>query len=469
VENNSNLIELGARETGKTYLLRNLSYYIHTLSGGSVSPASIFFNLATGRLGMVSTRDAIAFDEIANIEFTDPRALVSLMQNYMQDAKFTRGKRELLAFSSIILAGNIDVQGDMPHEKYYHLFEELPSFLQSLAFLDRLHAYIPGWEIPKLTPDSYSKDYGFVSDYFCEIMHLLRRREPICEHLNRFELVDTADTPQGVTGRDERAIRKNLCGLLTLLYPHGRVEEDELTELLLLCCELRQRVRDQLHLMAPGEYDRVKLGVKMLASGQILTPNLKDSYRRQRITLPEKPSVGEVVGLGILNGRGILLRFEIVANKGRGRIIPLGSIQRVMKESIDAAIGYIRANSIKLRIDPEFHKEYEISILATQMGIPKEGPSAGLPILAGLVSVLKGRPVRDDIALTGEITLKGRILGVGDIQEKLRVAYDAGVAEVFIPQENEKDVEFSPAYIRRGVKITLGSRVEGALERALLP
>src|SRR3990170_3764246 len=190
VETNVNMIELAPRETGKTYLYRNISYYAHVLSGGKATPAQLFINLNTGKIGEVGTRDAVVFDEIANTDFTDPKALVSIMQGYMQDAKFSRGKKELLAFASLVFVGNIDVQGKQPHEKYYHLFEPLPGFLQVIAFLDRVHVYLPGWEIPKLSPDSYSKDYGFITDYFCEIMHELRRTDLLGGVRARFELVD---------------------------------------------------------------------------------------------------------------------------------------------------------------------------------------------------------------------------------------------------------------------------------------
>ncbi|MGA9772834.1 MAG: BREX system Lon protease-like protein BrxL, partial [Blastocatellia bacterium] len=190
VENNVNMVELAPRETGKTYLYRNISYYAHVLSGGKATPAQLFVNLNTGKIGEVGTRDAVVFDEIANTDFTDPKAFVSIMQGFMQDAKFSRGKKEMLAFASLVFVGNIDVQGNLPHEKYYHLFEPLPEFLQVIAFLDRIHAYLPGWEIPKLRPDSYSKDYGFIADYFCEIMHELRRIDPVASVRNRFEILD---------------------------------------------------------------------------------------------------------------------------------------------------------------------------------------------------------------------------------------------------------------------------------------
>jgi len=463
VETNANMVELGPRETGKTYLYRNISYYAHVLSGGKATPAQLFINLNTGRIGEVGVRDAVVFDEIANTDFTDPRSFVSIMQGYMQDAKFSRGKKEILAFASLVFVGNLDIQGDLPHEKYYHLFEPLPDFLQVIAFLDRIHGYLPGWEIPKLTPNSYSRDYGFVTDYFCEIMHELRRIDLLGAIRSRFEVVDHARRAHGVSGRDQRAVVKTTSGLLKLLHPDGRVSDDELEDILSLSCELRQRVRDQLHLIAPGEYDRISLGALMKPSGKQVVPELPDSKRVQHVTLPEKPSIGEVVGLAVEGEHGCILRFEMQATKGSGRIVPLGSIQRVMRESIEAAAQYIRAKHEDLGISAEWRKSFDVAVLATYMGVPKEGPSAGITIVAGIVSALKKVAVRNDLAMTGEITIMGKVLPVGGIQQKVRAAYDAGVKEVLLPADNLKEAEGLPSYVLDRIKLTPVATIEEVL------
>lgn len=468
VETNYNTVELAPRETGKTYLYRNISYYAHVLSGGKATPAQLFVNLNTGKIGEVGTRDAVVFDEIANTDFADPKAFVSIMQGYMQDAKFSRGKKELLAFASLVFVGNIDVQGTLPHEKYYHLFEPLPDFLQVIAFLDRLHGYLPGWELPKLNPGSYARDYGFIADYFCEILHELRRVDLLAAARARFEIVDTAGTAQGVSGRDQRAIFKTTSGLLKLLYPDGEVAGDELEEIVLLACELRQRVRDQLHLIAPGEYERVALGARFLPSGRQVAPTLSETARVQRVTAPRRPAVGEVTGLAVAGDHGCLLLFEMQATKGSGRIVPLGSIQRVMRESIEAAAQYIKANHASLGVSAEWHENYDVAVLATFMGFPKEGSSAGVTIVTGIVSALTGRPVRSDLAMTGEITIKGKVLPVGGVGEKVRAAYDAGIIEVLLPIDNMDETKYLPSYVLDQVTLTPVQTVEEVLAKALL-
>jgi ATP-dependent Lon protease len=108
---------------------------------------------------------------------------------------------------------------------------------------------------------------------------------------------------------------------------------------------MRQRVRDQLHRMAPGEYDNVRLGIRLFQADTVSVPTLADSSRVQRICLPEQPTVGEVVALAVEGEHGCILRFEMQATRGSGRIVPLGSIQGVMRESIEAATQFIRANA----------------------------------------------------------------------------------------------------------------------------
>jgi ATP-dependent Lon protease len=464
-ENNVNFIELAPRETGKTYLFRNVSYYAHVLSGGKATPAQLFINLNNGKVGEVGTRDAVVFDEIANTDFTDPKAMVSIMQ----DAKFSRGKKELLAFASLVLVGNIDVQGNLPHEKYYHLFEALPDYLQVIAFLDRIHAYLPGWEIPKLTPRSYSADYGFITDYFCEILHELRRLDLLSGLRNRFKLIDRAGTIQGVSGRDQRAVMKTASALLKLLYPDGRITDEELQEALMLACEFRQRVRDQLNLISPGEYEKIALAVKLEPSGNVIAPSLRDSQREQKVALPDAPAIGEVIGLAVAGDHGCILRFEMQATKGTGRIVPLGSIQKVMRESIETAAQYVRAKHEELGITAQWRQSYDVAILGTFMGVPKEGPSAGVALVTGIVSALKGLKVRNDLAMTGEITILGKVLPVGGIQQKLLAAYEAGIKEVLIPADNAADTNFIPLALKEKLTITPVHRVDQVLEKVLLP
>jgi ATP-dependent Lon protease len=194
----------------------------------------------------------------------------------------------------------------LPWQSWWKGGQPLPSYLQVEALIDRLHNYLAGWEIPKITPKSASQDYGFITDYLREIMHELRRVEVLGPLKNHFELFEGAGFGPGLTSRDVRSIHKTLSGLFKLMYPHGQVTDDQLEELLLLAIEGRQRIRNQLHLMAPGEYSPVKIGARMVASGKTLFPTLLEGDRKVHIVMPTRPLVGEVVGLAVAGEQGMI-------------------------------------------------------------------------------------------------------------------------------------------------------------------
>ena len=300
-------------------------------------------------------------------------------------------------------------------------------------------------------------------------MHELRRKDVLGSLKGRYQLMDTSTAKAGITGRDVRGVEKVLSGLLKLMYPHGEVTDEQLGELLEVALEGRQRVRNQLHLMAAGEYGPVVLTGKLVQSGKLITPTLPDAHREQKVTLPSSPRVGEVIGLAVIgDDRGCLLHFEMQASKGSGRIISLGSMQKVMKESVAAAAQFIKTHAKDVGLPNDWQDNYDIAVLATMMGVPKEGPSAGITIVTGIVSALTGRPVRNDLAMTGEITIMGKVLAIGGVLPKLQAAIDAGCTEVLMPKENERDVQMTPDYVRNKIKVRFVSSIDEVLAAALL-
>jgi len=261
VESNFNLIELGPRETGKTYTFRNTSNRAFVVSGGKSTPASLFYNKASHKLGVIGLKQLVFFDEIANTRFDDAEASISMLKDYMQTGKFSRGDQEFTAPCSVVLGGNIDtnLQLRLPDPRYLHLFQVLPVELQDPAFLDRIHAYLPGWEMPKIRPENYSTGYGLLTDYMAEIFAELRRRN-FQTHVNA--CVDMGN----MTGRNQDAIKKTTAGLLKLLHPHrdpGSVTHAELAPLLEMAVEMRKRVTDQLAKILPTEFSGVEYAYRV--------------------------------------------------------------------------------------------------------------------------------------------------------------------------------------------------------------
>jgi ATP-dependent Lon protease len=261
VEPNYNLIELGPRETGKTYTYRNTSSRSFVISGGKATPATLFYNLASRKIGILGYRDVIFFDEIANTRFGDPEATISVLKDYMQTGQFSRGPLEFSSQASIVLGGNIDTdtQRKRPVDRYVHLFETLPPELGAdTAFLDRIYAFLPGWELPKIQPKNYAQGYGFITDYLAEIFTRLRQKT----HFS-LAIQDRTDFT-GITGRNQNAIIKTASGLLKLIYPHRTIDDLQRSELALcidLATECRERVVGQLAILAKDEFQPVKFNV----------------------------------------------------------------------------------------------------------------------------------------------------------------------------------------------------------------
>jgi ATP-dependent Lon protease len=454
------LIELGPRETGKSYGYKNLSYYSYMLSGGRATPAALFVHGGTGKPGLVAQFDSLIFDEIAHTEFKDPAATISIFKDYMEYGNFSLGRFQVKGEASIVFIGNIDVLGNLPHEKYDHLFEPLPEEMVDTALFERIHGFLPGWEMPKLTDRSFAEGYGFTLDYFAELLHLLRSALLPTDPAARYRL-------HNAKGRDVEAIHKLVRGLMKLLHPDGRATEEELAQYVAFAVEARQRVKDQLSVLAPGEYPRYTIEYQLNGTRAPAAP--PERVRQRALRLPREPQVGVVVGLAVAgDGAGTLQLIEVVAQKGHGALHRLGSMGKTMKESVKAAYEYVSNRRKSLQIVSEFKDGYDLSVLALQGGVPKEGPSAGLAFAVGILSALTQRRVRNDVAITGEITLHGNILAVGGIAQKIAVARDAGVRLVIVPKENEREVAELPSYVTQGLHVLFVEKAEEAVKEVLL-
>lgn len=257
VEPNVNVIELGPRATGKSFLFKNISYYIRLYSGGQISPAVLFFHGTYKTIGDIGVRDCVVFDEVSRIRFQNPDEMMGKLKDYMESGEYERGMLKRARSScSLVFMGNIEVQGTVPVEDYSKV---MPECMRDSAFIDRVHAFIPGWELPKIEQSDIhlSQGYGFITDYFCEILHEFRK-ESRQYHLG--EKVELHSDLGKVTIRDQKSIMRVASGLHKLMYPSGRVDEETLKPCLDLAVEYRQSIHDWLCKLSPGEYQRKRLG-----------------------------------------------------------------------------------------------------------------------------------------------------------------------------------------------------------------
>jgi ATP-dependent Lon protease len=470
VETNVNLVELGPRQTGKTFLLRNVSPRVFTLSGGKTTPANLFVNLATKAVGILGTRKVVVFDEIAHTTFGDEEATISTLKDYMESGQFSRGAKSFAADTSLVFTGNLDVDGEHPDPRYRHLFEPLPQGLIDSAFLDRLHGYLPGWEIPKITPAALAQGVGFVTDYFGEVLVKLREDD--------FQAKARAlEFTAGMTRRDQVGVERITSGLIKLIYPDGRITEEELREVASLACELRQRVHNQLTELAPGEFKPRMIGFVELTehAAQDLRVASKEILP-QDDRLNQEAIIGAVTGLGVISRDGVptggcLSLIQVSAfskdHLSKGSLQVTGLHGRVMKDSVQTAYNIVRSRFRELGISEKRLKEQVVAVHLVRIAEPREGPSAGLAFVVGIVSALTGRPIKPACAMTGEVTLHGEVTGVGGVPFKIRAAAKAGRTLVLVPAENAKELAQVPDEILRHLEVVPVKSIQEALERVL--
>jgi ATP-dependent Lon protease len=182
----------------------------------------------------------------------------------------------------------------------------------------------------------------------------------------------------------------------------------------------------------------------------------------------DEQKVGVTTGLAWTELGGELLATEVTVMPGKGQLIITGKLGDVMQESAQAAMSYVRSRATELGLDKDFYQKIDVHIHVPEGAIPKDGPSAGITMATSLVSALTTVPVRNDLAMTGEITLRGTILPIGGLKEKVLAAHRAGIKKVLIPAENEKDIEEIPAVVLKTVELELVAHMDDVLKKALV-
>ncbi|HUW65890.1 MAG TPA: BREX system Lon protease-like protein BrxL [Spirochaetia bacterium] len=447
VERNLNLLELGPKNTGKTFLLRNLSPRAFSLAGGRATPANLFVNLVTGAVGLVSSRQVVIFDEIAYTSFTDDLGTVSLLKDFMESGQFSRGRTAHSAETSLVFMGNLQVEGRQPAGSYAHLFEPLPRELQDTALLDRLHAFIPGWEFPKLTPAAINPGFGLSTDYFGEILLALRdlaygsHWQAIRE---RYPLRDR------MTRRDQTAVERVGRGLCKLVFPDGRITEPEARQILAVAGELRQRVENQLEIMEPGEFYPHEVGYT-LPKGKTHLALPGDFAARQAVNALDRrlnlaPASGEVTALTVLSAKGrhtggeVQIIQAVAIDGGTGQIKLTGQHGPELEHSLQTAYHYLQKQAPELGIGLDYIKNKNIAVHLMAKSSCREGPPAGLAFVLAIVSALLDRPVRAACAAAGGVSLHGDISPVDGLPQMIMAAHRHGRRLLLIPRENVRDL-----------------------------
>ena len=460
VENNFNLCELGPRSTGKSHIYKEISPNSILVSGGQTTVANLFYNMGRKTVGLVGLWDCVAFDEVAGIKFKDKDS-IQIMKDYMASGSFARGKEEKAASASMVFVGNINQSVDVLL-KTSSLFDPFPPEMGTdTAFLDRLHCYIPGWEIPKFRPEHFTNDYGFITDYLAEFIRELRK-EQYGDALDKYFRLG-----KNLNQRDTIAVRKIVGGYVKLLYPDGEFTKEQLEEILVFALEMRRRVKEQLKKLGGMEFYDVNFSYIDL-----------DTFEEKFVSVPEQGG-GKLIPDGMCNpgqiytvSRGksgmigvFRLESQMLPGSGKFERTGLGS-DRDCRESTNTAFNFLKANGNRISGGiSTASKDYIINYQDLQ-GIGMTGKLA-LPTLIALCSIALGRPTVSTLAVLGEISISGTILKVDELANSLQVCLDSGAKKVLLPISSAADLGTVPPELVGSFNLIFYSSAEDAVFKAL--
>ena len=460
VENNFNLCELGPRSTGKSHLYKEISPNSILVSGGQTTVANLFYNMGRKTVGLVGLWDCVAFDEVAGIRFKDKDG-VQIMKDYMASGSFARGKEEKAATASMVFVGNINQSVDVLL-KTSSLFDPFPPEMGTdTAFLDRMHCYLPGWEIPKFRPEHFTNDYGFITDYLSEFIRELRK-EQYGDALDRFFRLG-----KNLNQRDTIAVRRMVDGYLKLIYPDGEFTKEDVEEILKLALEMRRRVKEQLKKLGGMEFYDVNFSYID-----------NETFEERYVTVPEQGG-GKLIPEGMCNpgqvytvsrGKSGMLgvfRLESQMLPGNGKFERTGlGMDRDARESSNVAFSFLKANSNRISGSiSTTMKDYIINYQDLQ-GIGMTGKLA-MPTLVALCSIALSRPVQSSMVVMGEMSIGGSLIKVDELANALQVCLDSGAKKVLLPITSAVDLGTVPAELIGCFNLIFYSSAEDAVFKAL--
>jgi ATP-dependent Lon protease len=442
VEKNFNMIELGPRGTGKSYVYRQISPYVILLSGGQGGVPDLFgWKNRKDKPGLVLKYDMVAFDEVAGSTFkneTDKQTY----KDYMEMGSFSRGddKGTLSADAGLVFNGNID--GDVETTaRISHLFAPLPDTIRNdMAFHDRWHAYMPGWEMPKMQPDYFTPHLGLISDYVAEIFHGALRHRNYTDAYDRYFGLGSH-----VEERDRKAIARTTSGLVKLIHPDGDCTKEEVQEYLTFATEMRRRVKEQLKRMGGVEYSRVNLSFLDKQSGQESFVTCRELGSTQLI--PEtnlNPGDLFTVGFDPEDGRYSLYRLQVTATPSGHRFSVVGISGKSIRESARMAYDFIKANASRIGLDRDI-ADYDINVQVMSLMQGKDTADLGVAMFIAIVSSLVVRSIAAGVVVLGQMSIHGVLNRIEGLADKLRIAMDAGAKRVLIPTESRRDFAELPA------------------------
>ena len=428
-ERNFNLVELGPRGTGKSFAVQELSPYAALLTGPT-TVANLFGHMNGKVKGMVSIWDVVAFDEIADLQKM-PKEVITTMKTFCESGQFQRGAESFAGDASIAMFGNTQQPVEVMVQSG-HLFAPMPDVIRDdMAFIDRIHCYLPGWEMPPMRNEYFTNHYGFVIDYLAEALRDLRK-------LNYTELPDAYfGIGSHLNTRDRKAVRRTVSGLVKIIHPHGSPSKDDLEEILKLAIECRRRVKEQLKKMGSFQYSQTSFSYSDNETGEEHFVGVPEQGGQDLIAA-EPMAPGSVYATSVTgDGTVGLYRLEVSIAAGSGKLKPAGGISGPMKESIQRAFAYLQANKNAFSISHEADS-YDFNVEAIDLLGNKVGAEVGVAFFVAAFSAIRRAPARAGMLIFGDMSIQGNIKAARSLVEPLQVAMDNGARCALIPSENRR-------------------------------
>lgn len=427
VERNYNLVELGPRGTGKSHLFQQVSPYSHLISGGKATVAKMFVNNSNGQRGLVCQYDVVCFDEVSGISF-DQKDGVNIMKGYMESGEFSRGKESIRADGSIVLVGNFEV--DVEHQQRIgHLFGPMPPEMRDdTAYMDRIHAYLPGWDIPKISKELLTDHFGLVSDFLSECWRQLRNQSRVSLLQNKVFFGGA------LSGRDVNAVSKTVSGLIKLLYPGDQaVQDEDLEWAVRLGMEARRRVKEQQKRIGAAEFRNTHFSYSFDSDGVekfVSTPELQSDNSIGGD--PLEPGQVWTISQGGGDENPGLYRIEINEGPGNGVKILNKPVPPAFRESMDYAEQNLYSRAVQLIGDKD-PRHHEFTTQLRAFDASKTGSKLGVAGLLALCTSLLKRSVRGGLIVVGEINLGGSIEPVHNPVTIAEIAVEKGATVLLLP------------------------------------
>lgn len=461
VESNFNLIELGPRMTGKSYVYKEITPYAILLSGGQASVPQLFINNTTKKIGLVGNWDTVAFDEAAGINFKDKEG-IPILKDYMESGSFSRGSSgEMTGSASIVFNGNIN-QSIETLLKTSHLFSPLSDDIRNdTAFLDRINFYLPGWDVEKLSPSNFTDNFGFSMDYFSEMLTYLRRD-------NYSDLIeDYFALGNHLRQRDSKSVKKTVSGLIKLIHPDGAFTKDDLREYLVIGLEMRRRVKEQLKRIGGMEFWDTNFSYID-----------KETREEVFVTVPEERGSNLIEGQPLSPGvsysvsqgsAGLsLIRIEVSAISGNGKLNISGTNKVEIRDNVKNIYQYIKANEKKLLSQEHSLSNYNVSIQLSNLIGNEMSDGIGAAIFTAILSAIHKRHLKAGLSVLGDISINGAITQVDNFSDRVAMLSENGAKLILTPMDNLKEIENVPRSILNVTDINFYSNTQMIIQKAIL-